>query len=51
MKRLKAFLLLLVLCVPAGVTLFSCDRRVDVKQETVDDGKGNTKTTTVREYK
>jgi hypothetical protein len=51
MKRLSAFILLVVLCVPAMITLFSCDRRTDVKQEITDDGQGNRKETTVREFK
>ena len=51
MKRLKAFILLVLLCLPATVTLFSCDRRTDVKQEVTDDGQGNRKETTVREFK
>ena len=51
MKRLKMLILLAILCLPATFTLFSCDRRTDVKQEITDDGQGNRKETTVREFK
>ena len=50
MKRLKMLILLAILCAPATITLFSCERKVEVKQEVTDDGQGNRNETTYRKF-
>ncbi len=51
MKKLRVLVLLAFVCAPAAATLVSCERKVEVKQEITDDGKGNIKESTVRKFK